>query len=145
MLNKVNLRKKFMKIKEKIKVVLATLAVVIAGVVGVSLPVSAANEGLVLCSNGSYADSFDKCSGAGTAEKRSLMGTLQIVINVVLAVLAFVTVAMIIVGGVNYSTSQGDAGKVKKAKDTILYGIVGLVVALLAFAIVNFVLVNIFK
>lgn len=134
-----------MEIKNKIKVVLATFAVLLAGVVGLSLPVSAANEGLVLCSNGTYADSFDKCSGAGTAEKRSLMGTLQVVINVILAVLAFVTVAMIIIGGINYSTSQGDAGKVKKAKDTILYGVIGLVVALLAFAIVNFVLVNIFK
>ena len=134
-----------MEIKNKIKVVLATFAVVLASVFGLALPVSAANEGLVLCSNGSYADSFDKCSGAGTAEKRSLMGTLQIVINVVLAVLAFITVAMIIIGGINYSTSQGDAGKVKKAKDTILYGVIGLVVALLAFAIVNFVLVNIFK
>ena len=134
-----------MNIKDKITVVLATFAIIIAGAVGLALPVNAAKEGLVLCSNGTYADSFDKCSGAGTAEKRSLMGTLQIVINVILAVLAFVTVAMIIIGGVNYSTSQGDAGKVKKAKDTILYGIVGLVVALLAFAIVNFVLVNIFK
>lgn len=134
-----------MKIKEKIKVVLASFAILLASVFGLALPVNAANEGLVLCSNGSYADSFDKCSNAGTAEKRSLMGTLQIVINVILAVLAFVTVAMIIIGGINYSTSQGDAGKVKKAKDTILYGIIGLVVALLAFAIVNFVLVNLFK
>lgn len=135
-----------MEIKNKIKVVLATFAVLLAGVVGLSLPVSAANEGLVLCSDGkTYRNTFDECPGAGTAEKRSLMGTLQVVINVILAVLAFVTVAMIIIGGVNYSTSQGDAGKVKKAKDTILYGVIGLVVALLAFAIVNFVLVNIFK
>ena len=49
-------------------------------------------------------------------------------------------VVMIIIGGINYALSQGDPGKVKKAKDTILYGIVGLVVSLLAFAIVQFVL-----
>ena len=47
---------------------------------------------------------------------------------------------MIILGGISYATSQGDPGKVKKGKDTILYGIIGLVVALLAYAIVNFVL-----
>lgn len=135
-----------MKIKEKIKVIVAGLAVVAAGVVGIASPVSAADNKLVMCPDGkSYAASFDQCNNAGAAEKRSLMGTLQIVINVILAVLAFVTVAMIIIGGINYSTSQGDAAKVKKAKDTILYGIVGLVVALLAFAIVNFVLVNVFK
>ena len=51
---------------------------------------------------------------------------------------------MIIIGGIQYSTSAGDSGKVKKAKDTILYGIIGLVIALLAFAIVNFVLTQIF-
>ena len=51
---------------------------------------------------------------------------------------------MVILGGIQYSTSQGDAGKVKKAKDTIMYGIIGLVVAILAFAIVNFVLQNVF-
>ena len=133
-----------MKMKDRIKVVLATFAVVFATAFGLALPVNAEDK-LVLCSDGNYAASFDKCGKAGANEKRSLMGTLQIVINVILAVLAFVTVAMIIIGGINYSTSQGDAAKVKKAKDTILYGIVGLVVALLAFAIVNFVLVNIFK
>jgi multisubunit Na+/H+ antiporter MnhB subunit len=55
-------------------------------------------------------------------------------------VLGFVAVVVIILGGVQYTTSSGDPAKVKKAKDTILYGIIGLVVALLAYAIVNFVL-----
>ena len=140
-----------MKIKEKIKVLVAGLAVVAASVVGLSAPVSAVTttttngSKLVLCSDGSYAADFSGCQGAGTAESRNLMGTLQIVINVILGVLAFVTVVMIILGGVNYSTSQGDSGKVAKAKNTILYGIIGLVIALLAFAIVNFVLANIFQ
>ena len=49
-------------------------------------------------------------------------------------------VIMIILGGVNYATSQGDPNKVNKAKSTIMYGIIGLVICLLAFAIVNFVL-----
>ena len=35
-------------------------------------------------------------------------------------------------------TSAGDAGKIKKAKDTILYSVIGLIVVALAFAIVNF-------
>ena len=44
-----------------------------------------------------------------------------------------------------YTTSAGDQAKVKKAKDTIMNGVIGLVVAFLAFAIVNFVLSAIFK
>ena len=51
---------------------------------------------------------------------------------------------MMIVGGINMATSQGDPAKVKKGRDTLLYGVIGLVVALLAFAIVNFVLKNVF-
>ena len=37
-------------------------------------------------------------------------------------------------------TSSGDAAKVKKGKDTILYGLIGLVVCVLAFALVNWVI-----
>lgn len=64
------------------------------------------------------------------------------IINAVIGVLGIVAVVVIIIGGVQYMTSSGDAGKVKKAKDTILYGIIGLVVVILAFAIVNFVIAN---
>ena len=74
-----------------------------------------------------------------------LMTTVNTIINVALGVIGLVAVVMIIVGGLNYTTSAGDAAKVKKAKDTIMYGVIGLVVALLAFAIVNFVLTNIFQ
>lgn len=69
---------------------------------------------------------------------------LNNIINVALAVIGFIAVVMIILGGFQYTTSAGDASKVTKAKNTILYGIIGVVVALLAFAIVNFVLKNIF-
>jgi len=51
---------------------------------------------------------------------------------------------VIILGGVQYTTSAGASDKVKKAKDTIMYGIIGLVVALLAYAIVNFILSSVF-
>ncbi len=73
----------------------------------------------------------------------SLQNTIINIINAVVGVLALVCVIVIIIGGVNYMTSSGDAGKVKKAKDTILYGVIGLVVCVLAFAIVNFVISNI--
>ena len=75
----------------------------------------------------------------------SLQNTVINIINAVVGVLALVCVIVIIIGGVNYMTSSGDAGKVKKAKDTILYGVIGLVVCVLAFAIVNFVISNIIK
>ncbi|MBQ3293244.1 hypothetical protein IJG93_03025 [Candidatus Saccharibacteria bacterium] len=73
----------------------------------------------------------------------TLWDNIKTIINAVIGVLGIVCVIVIIIGGINYMTSSGDAGKVKKAKDTILYGVIGLVVCVLAFAIVNFVINNI--
>lgn len=72
-----------------------------------------------------------------------LRGSVTGILNAVIGVLSFVCVVVIIIGGVTYMTSSGDAGKVKKAKDTILYGVIGLAVCVLAFAIVNFVISNV--
>lgn len=73
----------------------------------------------------------------------TFMDSVTGIINGVIGVLGIVCVVVMIIGGVNYMTSSGDSGKVKKAKDTILYGLIGLVVCVLAFALVNFVIVNI--
>lgn len=61
------------------------------------------------------------------------------IINVVLGVLSIVTVIVILYGGIQYMTSTGDPTKAKKAKDIILYGIIGLIICALAFAITNFI------
>ena len=74
-----------------------------------------------------------------------LTGILSTIINVIIGVVGFIAVVMMILGGISFITSQGDAAKVTKAKNTILYGVVGLIVAMLAFAIVNFVLGSIFS
>lgn len=72
-----------------------------------------------------------------------LVGSVTGILNAVIGVLSFACVVVIIIGGVTYMTSSGDSSKVKKAKDTILYGVIGLAVCVLAFAIVNFVIANI--
>ena len=62
------------------------------------------------------------------------------VVNVLLFIIGAISVIMLIYGGIRYTISAGDSGSVTAAKNTILYAIVGLIVAFLAFAIVNFVL-----
>lgn len=62
------------------------------------------------------------------------------VVNVLLFLLGVVAVIAIIVGGIMYAVSSGDAGRAKAAKDTIMYAVIGLIVAILAYAIVNFVI-----
>lgn len=81
-------------------------------------------------------DGVDKVnSGPNT----SLTTLIKNVVNVLLFIVGVASVVMIIIGGLRYTTSGGDASNVTAAKNTILYAIVGLVVASLAFAIVNFV------
>lgn len=62
------------------------------------------------------------------------------IINVVIGVLGVVAVAVVIYGGFLFLTAQGDPGKIKKGKDSITWGIIGLVIALLSWSIINFVL-----
>lgn len=88
--------------------------------------------------------SVAQCNLPAEKENEGFLNRAVVIINVILGVVGFVAVVMIIVGGISFITSQGDSGKVTKAKNTVLYGIIGLVVALLAFAIVNFVLSSVF-
>ena len=62
----------------------------------------------------------------------TLMNEVGSILNTVYFLVGILAVIFIIIGGINYTVSQGDPGKVKKAKNTILYAIVGLIVALMA-------------
>ena len=65
------------------------------------------------------------------------------VVNVMLFIIGAICVIMLIWGGIRYTTSAGNAASVTAAKNTIMYAIIGLVIAFLAFALVNWVLVAI--
>jgi hypothetical protein len=76
-----------------------------------------------------------------TAEQKGNLGNvIEQVTNVLLFIIGAVSVIMIIIGGIKYTISNGDSSQITSAKNTILYAVIGLVVALLAYAIVNFVL-----
>jgi hypothetical protein len=66
-------------------------------------------------------------------------GIFQTIVNILLFIVGAISVIMLIVGGIRYVVSGGDQSAVTGAKNTILYAIVGIVVAFLAYAAVNFV------
>ncbi|MCL2173849.1 pilin [Candidatus Saccharibacteria bacterium] len=70
---------------------------------------------------------------------KSATEIIQIIINVMLFIVGILSIIMIIFGGIRYVTSAGDKGKVDNAKNTIVYSVVGLVVAIVAFALVQWV------
>lgn len=63
-----------------------------------------------------------------------------VVVNIMLYIIGALCVIMLIWGGIRYTTSAGNAAAVTSAKNTIMYAIVGLIIAFLAYAIVNWVL-----
>ena len=97
----------------------------------------------------------DVCSSSAPAEVKKAAGcsgnddalkyTITNILNAVIAISGLVAVIFIIVGGVQYMTSAGDAAKVEKGKKTILYACIGLIICALAFAIVNFVITNLLR
>lgn len=67
-------------------------------------------------------------------------GLIKTVVNVLLWAVGILSVIMIIFSGFRYITSAGDASKTKSAQSTLIYSVVGLIVAIMAYAIVNMVI-----
>ena len=66
-------------------------------------------------------------------------GVFSTISNVLLFIVGAIAVIMIVIGGLRYVISGGDSSQVQAAKNTILYALVGVIVAILAYAAVNFV------
>jgi hypothetical protein len=81
----------------------------------------------------------DGINGAGGSSAGSLQDGIKKVVNILLFLLGALAVVVIVIGGIRYTLSNGEQAQIKQAKDTILYAVVGLIVAILAYAIVNFV------
>ena len=71
--------------------------------------------------------------------------TLAQLLSITFTVAGAMAVLFILIGAVRYAVAVGDPGQLKTAKNTILYAIVGLIVSISGFAIVQFVLVSITK
>ena len=67
-------------------------------------------------------------------------GVFQDITDVLLFIIGAVSVVMLIIGGIRYTISQGDSSAVTSAKNTILYAVIGLVVAILAYAVIHYVI-----
>lgn len=115
---------------------LIVFAFAVFGGFAVASPVYAANGVFEeACSNSNSVI----CNQQKNGESKTL-GFVKNIISLLLVVIGIISVIVIIVGGIRFTTSNGNADQVKSAKNTILYAIVGLVVAIVAFPIVTFVL-----
>ena len=128
-------------IKQALKLFVASLAILPSLFLLTSFtPVSAASSSSgpsSICDTPNVPDDVKAssgCSSGGTEISDSIFSIL----NSIIVVAGIIAVIYVIIGGIQYMTSGGDSGKLQKAKNTILYAVIGLVVCVLAFAIVNF-------
>lgn len=112
------------------------IAIVTSLLIGLSaLPASAAIPG------GGVAGGAASARGADQpADLFGATGMFATITNILLFVIGAISVIMVIIGGLRYVLSGGDSSNIQAAKNTILYAIVGIIVALLAYAAVNFII-----
>lgn len=130
---------------KKLSLIFAGLAVVMslaAPLLGAA-PVAASNES-ALCegSGGTWKPDSDLPNGGACTSKdgQSVVEVIQLVTDVLIFIIGAVAVVMIIVGGLRYVTSSGEQAALTGAKNTIVYALVGVVIALMAYAIVRFII-----
>ncbi len=122
----------------------ATIKKVLAGIL--ILPLLGLS--VIAIAEPSFADATSQIQQGITAtgsggQTQSLSAIFKNVVNILLYVIGAISVIMLIVGGIRYATSAGNAANVTAAKNTIMYALIGLVIAVLAYAIVNFVLTGV--
>ena len=117
--------------KAKVLMALMCLAMVLTAVSPVSLPVYAGSR--------EEAQNGAKLVDGGGSAKQDLPDIITTIINVMLFIAAALAVIMIIYGGIRYITAHGDEKQGKVAKDTIVYSVAGLIIAILAYALVTFI------
>lgn len=101
---------------------------------------AAAVDVFPVCSNG--AGSTDVCQSVNSSKSTTnpFIKIIKVAITVIAIVVGIAAVIMIVIAGLRFVTAGGDAQAVASARSTIIYALVGLVVAVMAESLVAFVL-----
>lgn len=129
----------FTRISKKLVLLALMFGVLMAPVVTTGVPVLAQSAQSEVCQG--FGAAGGSCSG--NAASGSINKTIASIINILSLIAGVAAVIMLIVGGLRFITSSGDAGNVASARGTIIYSLVGLVVVALAQFIVHFVLARV--
>lgn len=79
-------------------------------------------------------------AAGGACNGSDLLASFGTVANVLIFIIGAIAVLMVIVGALRYVLSGGDAAGIKNARDTILYSLIGVAVAMISYALVQFVI-----
>ena len=81
----------------------------------------------------------------GLPEAATNSDQIRTIIGIVFGIVGALALVMLVISGLRYIVSGGDPGNISKAKEGIIYSLVGLLIALTAEAIVFFVVGEIGK
>ena len=124
---------------ENMKKSIISIAIMICAVFGASVLSTASLSGSVSAQVSKGIDTATTSEMKGKSIDGD-KGLIKTVVNVLLWAVGVLSVIMIIFSGFRYITSSGDASKTKSAQSTLIYSVVGLIVAIMAWAIVNMVI-----
>jgi cellobiose-specific phosphotransferase system component IIC len=65
--------------------------------------------------------------------------TIKNILSIVIGILGAITLLMVVLSGFRYVLSNGEPEKIAKAKNALIYALIGLIIALSAQAIVSFI------
>lgn len=99
---------------------------------------SSANTSSVLAASGADQSDID-LRPVKSAGVKSDDDTVNSIVNIAFSIAGGLALLFVAIGGFRYVISQGDPNATSQAKNTILYALIGLVVTILAYAIVRFV------
>lgn len=122
-----------------------TFAITVAAMAALILPAAlAAPTQAIDVFNDACKGAADRTSVCGEADggKDEAFNIIETIISTLLIVAGMIAVVMIVIGGFKYVMSAGDNNATTAAKNTVLYAVIGLVVAIMAYTIVNFVVGN---
>ncbi len=131
---------------KRIKNIIMTAMVLVWGMI-FTAPVYA--EGT--CTGGVSGPCNPICSSSASDEQKAAAGCdadvndnvgkhIMKIIDTAISVIGIIGVLVIVFAGQRFLTSAGDPGKIKQAKDMVVWAVVGIVIAVLAWAIISFVL-----
>lgn len=127
-------------LKKRLTLITIAFSVLLAGLLVIAAPentYAAAKQDVCESVGGTWDTATATCDEQGGV---TLNGVVTAVVNILSAIVGITAVIMMIVGGLKYVTSAGDSNKTASAKNTIVYAVVGIIIAVLAQIIVRFVI-----
>lgn len=132
-----------MRISSTLSVLAVSAAMFVAAIAVAPFTTAPAYAATASCAGDTAVKQLQCGASAVNGDSTSLTTYIKNIVNMIIFIVGAIAVLMIVIGAARYVTSNGDTAGVTSAKNTIMYAVIGLIVAVMAYSIVGFVVKNI--